>query len=121
MTGEIIDLFSGPRGESEARNPDWPFERPATTVAGDPRIAQPGHKNDEANPDAPGRTEGAIRVTTEEAAILQSFPPAYPWLGTRSKVFEQIGNAVPPLMAFAILREVADAASLTVEQTERAA
>lgn len=81
----------------------WVSERPVTTVAGDPRIAQLGHKRDEANPDSPGRMENAVRVTIEQAAALQSFPPGHPWQGSRSKQFECIGNAVPPLLARAIL------------------
>lgn len=83
----------------------WVTERPATTVACDPRISPPGHHAD-GGEDGPRQMENAIRVTQAEAAVLQSFPAAYPWQGSKSKQFQQIGNAVPPLLAEAVLREV---------------
>ena len=83
---------------------NWTADRPATTVAGDPRVPQPGHKKDAAYPDAPGRMQGAVRISVSEALILQSFPSDYPVQGTLTKQFQQIGNAVPPLMALAVLR-----------------
>ena len=49
----------------------WAWTRPATTLMGDPRIPQPGHKKDRDYPDSPGRMEGAIRLSIEEALVLQ--------------------------------------------------
>lgn len=84
----------------------WPERRPATTLAGDARVFPPGgHTANDGrdNSRMVGRPEGAIRVSLDEAAVLQSFPPGYPWQGTRTKQFQQVGNAIPPLMARAIL------------------
>jgi DNA (cytosine-5)-methyltransferase 1 len=45
------------------------------------------------------------RLTVEEAAAIQTFPPGWAFAGTQSAQFRQIGNAVPPSLA----RHVADA------------
>ncbi|MFF4529478.1 DNA cytosine methyltransferase [Streptomyces sp. NPDC001407] len=51
----------------------------------------------------PSCSSEAIRITAVEAGILQTFPAWYPWQGTKSRQFQQIGNAVPPLMAAHLL------------------
>lgn len=81
----------------------WVRQRPATTVACDSRIFRPGGKRNSTSPDAPGRSEGAVKVTVAQAAVLQGFPTDYPWQGSRCRQFQQVGNAVPPPLARCVL------------------
>lgn len=45
-------------------------------------------------------------LTTREGARLQSFPDHFKFSGSRSKKNLQIGNAIPPLLALAIAKEI---------------
>jgi DNA (cytosine-5)-methyltransferase 1 len=45
------------------------------------------------------------RMSCRELATVQSFPMDYSFFGTRSSVYRQIGNAVPPLLAYAVARQ----------------
>lgn len=88
----------------------WAFRRPSTSVQGDPRIGQPGHKHmGNCHPGEPRTRQfdaGSLRVSVQEAALLQTFPADYPWQGTRGQQHQQVGNAIPPLLATAVLRAV---------------
>lgn len=81
-------------------------DEPAATVTGKANrnlwVSEPGHKGRESGEAQFERD--AVRVTVAEAAVLQSFPPDYPWQGTKSQQFRQVGDAVPPLLAAAVLR-----------------
>ena len=79
----------------------WVFRRPATTVCGDARIGAPGHRDSEGG--EPQFGADSIRLTIDQALAIQSFPPDYPLHGTKTSKFQQIGNAIPPLMAAHIL------------------
>lgn len=45
-------------------------------------------------------------VSVREAARLQSFPDAFRFAGAMNAAFRQIGNAVPPLLALAVGRQL---------------
>lgn len=45
----------------------------------------------------------AVNVTIAEAAILQTYPPGFEFAGRKGMQGLQVGNAVPPLLAEAIL------------------
>lgn len=85
-----------------AGNQAWVHHRPSTTIAADPRVADPGYRKGNERQFEPD----SIRVTVQEAGILQSFPAAYPWQGTRTEQYEQVGNAVPPVLAAHVLAAV---------------
>ncbi|WP_283189859.1 DNA (cytosine-5-)-methyltransferase [Pseudomonas sp. PMCC200344] len=49
-----------------------------------------------------GVVPGARRLSVEECALIQTFPEGFCFSGTRSAQYKQVGDAVPPDLAFAI-------------------
>lgn len=66
-------------------------------------------------------SEQARTITVREAARLQSFPDGFVFKGSMNPAFRQIGNAVPPLFAYAIamaMRECLEAPSVADMRVE---
>lgn len=92
-------------GDQWVIRPAWVHQRPATTIVGSFKpevVAAPGYRTQESRQNAPG----SVTVSVAEAGVLQSFPVDYPWQGSKSKQYEQVGNAIPPLLAAHILAAV---------------
>ena len=46
------------------------------------------------------------RFTPREAATIQSFPNSFKFVGSEGDAYRQIGNAIPPVLAWHIFEEV---------------
>lgn len=55
-------------------------------------------------------------VSAREAARLQSFPDDYIFYGTKDSVYQQIGNAVPPVLGRAVAETILDLFEVSSEQ-----
>ena len=66
-------------------------------------------------------SEQARPITVREAARLQSFPDGFVFKGSMNPAFKQIGNAVPPLFAYAIARGIRESLGAPETQDMRVA
>lgn len=48
---------------------------------------------------------GLRRMSCRELATVQSFPLNYEFIGNNSSIYRQIGNAVPPILGYAIAKQ----------------
>ena len=62
----------------------------------------------------------ARTISVREAARLQSFPDRFFFVGAMNAAFRQIGNAVPPLLAYHIAETIMSDAFASMRETDRA-
>ena len=103
---EAATLQSYPAGiyvhpMTNGRRGIWPTSEPAPTIRGVNRPMPSTYRMHERDACAP--QEAHPRLSVEQSAILQTYESPFVWCGTKTKQFLQIGNAVPPLLAKAIL------------------
>jgi DNA (cytosine-5)-methyltransferase 1 len=84
---------------------EWPWDRPATTVVCDERMAPPGRHHGAGYHSSPN----AIRLSERAVAVLQGFPPTWRFCGSsKRRRWQQIGQAMPPALAGAVAWSILD-------------
>jgi DNA (cytosine-5)-methyltransferase 1 len=99
-------------GSGQSNTIAWPWDRPSTTVLGDPSIPPPGHHGGSFLSDT-GQPANAIVLSERAAAVLQGFPDGWTFEGkTKRARWAQIGMAMPPPLAAAVAGSVVQALGL---------
>ena len=58
-------------------------------------------------------------ISIREAARLQTFPDSFVFCGSKDKQYQQVGNAVPPIMAKAIAKQLAATLGKKLREAEQ--
>ncbi len=96
--------------QDDARFLEWPWDRPSTTIFGDPRIPEPGHHGGSmmSQPDA-------VVLSELAAKLLQGFPESWQFIAaTKTARWSMLGQAMPPALAHAVACSVAEQLASTV-------
>lgn len=125
-------VTSAQRGAQGSCAAEWPWDRPATTVYADQRLAPPGHheksflspkdldrpattvmaRGEISQPGRNGRrgtpqSANAIVLSEKAATILQGFPETWVFSGNTKKArWGQLGQAMPPPLAQAVASSI---------------
>lgn len=98
------------RSASEPERLDQPSPTVATTEEKGTRASEASDFDFNGGPDrasdAAFLAVGRRRLEPSECAILQDFPPDWPFQGNKGSVYAQIGNACPATLAEVVAREV---------------
>jgi DNA (cytosine-5)-methyltransferase 1 len=97
LTGKGTAYFLSSEGDWTPGQPEWTEQRPSPTIVGSfapDVVAAPGYRK--AGDPPRQKTPGSVRITVQQAGILQSFPADYLWVGSKSDQHQIVGNAVPP-------------------------
>lgn len=113
---EVIALkreWTIPYDVSKFRNKWWKLEK------GKPSRTLTAHLGKDSYSHIHYSSEQARTITIREAARLQSFPDGFQFAGGINAAFQQIGNAVPPLMGYALARQILGALSCDLDEDIR--
>lgn len=107
--GRNASIIEGPaRTICGNRAPRWCYPNgPSLPITATEGKGATGRKN--RGSDSLKDLTGRRRLTIEECAILQGFPRDWPFTGTKTSRYRQVGNAVPPLMAELLAKKVIEA------------
>lgn len=115
LTASMDQYVANYERASCCRTPrDLHLDRPSRTVTCRNLAAPTGDMMRLTLPDGRRR-----RLLVREAARLQSFPDWFEFMGSETSQFYQLGNAVPPLLAYQLAREVHRYLEQTDEQRAR--
>ena len=104
--GDSLDIehyYRHPRNYS--RRAIYSIDEPSATIRGVNRpVPQgyPGHAGDSCDV-----TDEIRPLTTLERALVQTFPPKFKWLGSKTDMEQMIGNAVPVKLAEFVAKALA--------------